>query len=42
MNTVSDQFKASWRHAGTVCPPVRRVYKILVPPASLAAYNAYK
>ncbi|KJA16179.1 hypothetical protein HYPSUDRAFT_47605 [Hypholoma sublateritium FD-334 SS-4] len=39
---VSDQFKASWRHAGTVCPPVRRVYKILVPPASLAAYNAYK
>ncbi|KAF9479970.1 ADP-ribosylation, partial [Pholiota conissans] len=40
--SVSDQFKASWRHVGTVCPPVRRVYKILVPPASLAAYNAYK
>ncbi|KDR68592.1 hypothetical protein GALMADRAFT_146244 [Galerina marginata CBS 339.88] len=40
--SVSDQFKASWRHVGTVCPPVRRVYKILAPPASLASYNAYR
>uniref|UniRef100_A0A8H7XXW0 PARP catalytic domain-containing protein n=1 Tax=Psilocybe cubensis TaxID=181762 RepID=A0A8H7XXW0_PSICU len=40
--SVADQFKASWRHVGTVCPPVRRVYKILAPPASLAAYNTYR
>ncbi|KAF8972248.1 hypothetical protein BDZ97DRAFT_1901353 [Flammula alnicola] len=39
---VVDQFKASWRHVGTVCPPVKRVYKIQAPPASLAAYNTYK
>ncbi|KAF8183436.1 hypothetical protein BJ912DRAFT_1023226 [Pholiota molesta] len=37
-----DQFKASWRHVGTVCPPVRRVYKIQIPAVSLAAYNTYK
>ncbi|KAF8805478.1 ADP-ribosylation, partial [Phlegmacium glaucopus] len=35
-------FKASWRHAGTTCPPVRRVYKIVVPKASLAGYDAYR
>ncbi|KAF9556030.1 ADP-ribosylation [Agrocybe pediades] len=40
--SVADQFKTSWRHVGTICPPVRRVYKILVPPASLSAYNAYR
>ncbi|TFK36685.1 hypothetical protein BDQ12DRAFT_754834 [Crucibulum laeve] len=40
--SVADQFKASWRHVGTVCPPVRRVYKIMAPQASLASYNAYK
>ncbi|KAF8910517.1 hypothetical protein CPB84DRAFT_1812677 [Gymnopilus junonius] len=39
--SVADQFKASWRH-GSTCPPVRRVYKILIPPAMLDAYNAYK
>ncbi|KAF8805453.1 ADP-ribosylation, partial [Phlegmacium glaucopus] len=39
--SVAEQFKASWRHAGTTCPPVRRVYKIVVPKASLA-YDAYK
>ncbi|PPQ78504.1 hypothetical protein CVT26_005143 [Gymnopilus dilepis] len=39
--SVADQFKASWRH-GSACPPVRRVYKILVPPALLSAYNSYK
>ncbi|PPQ92599.1 hypothetical protein CVT25_007291 [Psilocybe cyanescens] len=40
--SVADQFKASWRHVGTVSPPVRRVYKILAPPTSLASYNAYR
>ncbi|KAJ3561712.1 hypothetical protein NP233_g10027 [Leucocoprinus birnbaumii] len=39
--SVSDQFKASWRHS-TQCPPVRRVYKICSPASSLAAYNTYK
>ncbi|KIK57329.1 hypothetical protein GYMLUDRAFT_263100 [Collybiopsis luxurians FD-317 M1] len=40
--SVSDQFKASWRHPGTKCPPVKRVYKIVSTQASLAAFNAYK
>ncbi|KAF8808619.1 ADP-ribosylation [Phlegmacium glaucopus] len=40
--SVAEQFKASWRHAGTTCPPVRRVYKIVVPEASLAGYDAYR
>ncbi|KAJ8516790.1 hypothetical protein ONZ45_g5937 [Pleurotus djamor] len=40
--SVADQFKASWRHAGTSCPPVRHVYKILSPQASLANYDAYR
>lgn len=40
--SVADQFKASWRHSGTTCPPVRRIYKILAPQASLANYNTYK
>ncbi|KAF5390904.1 hypothetical protein D9757_004029 [Collybiopsis confluens] len=39
---VSEQFKASWRHVGTKCPTVKRIYKIVSPQASLAAYNAYK
>ncbi|KAF8896052.1 hypothetical protein BD779DRAFT_1667918 [Infundibulicybe gibba] len=39
---VAEQFKASWRHSGTTCPPVRRVYKILAPQASLANYNTYR
>ncbi|KAL1675888.1 hypothetical protein EV122DRAFT_217581 [Schizophyllum commune] len=39
--SVADQFKQSWRHAKP-CPPVRRVYKILAPHASLGSYNAYK
>lgn len=39
---VTDQFKASWRHIGTVCPPVRRIYKIVTPKGQLASYNAYK
>ncbi|KAE9399605.1 ADP-ribosylation [Gymnopus androsaceus JB14] len=38
---VSDQFKASWRHPGQ-CPSVKRVYKIVSPQTSLAAYNTYK
>ncbi|KAF9463918.1 hypothetical protein BDZ94DRAFT_1217414 [Collybia nuda] len=40
--SVADQFKASWRHTGTTCPPVRRVYKIQARQASLASYNAYR
>ncbi|KAJ7111951.1 hypothetical protein C8R44DRAFT_882981 [Mycena epipterygia] len=40
--SVSDQFKASWRHTGKVCPPVKRVYKIVAPQASLANYKAYQ
>ncbi|KAJ3807507.1 hypothetical protein F5876DRAFT_79635 [Lentinula aff. lateritia] len=39
---VSDQFKASWRHVGAKCPPVKRIYKIVSPQSSLASYNAYK
>jgi hypothetical protein len=39
--TVSDQFKASWRHS-TTPPPVRRVYKIVSTKANLASYEAYK
>jgi len=40
--SVADQFKVSWRHSGKVCPPVRRVYKILAPQTSLHGYNAYR
>lgn len=40
--SVADQFKTSWRHLGKTCPPVRRVYKILAPQASLSSYNAYR
>ncbi|KAJ7592669.1 hypothetical protein C8J56DRAFT_1127072 [Mycena floridula] len=40
--SVADQFKASWRHSGSTCPPVRRIYKVLATPASLSAYNAYR
>ncbi|KAJ7081840.1 hypothetical protein B0H15DRAFT_952856 [Mycena belliarum] len=40
--SVADQFKASWRHSGTICPPVRRVYKIVAPQASMASYKAYQ
>jgi len=39
--SVADQFKSSWRHAST-CPPVKGVYKIVAPQASLASYNAYR
>jgi len=38
---VAHQFKVSWRHAATV-PHVRRVYKIVSSPSSLAKYNAYR
>ncbi|KAJ7888787.1 hypothetical protein B0H13DRAFT_2252732, partial [Mycena leptocephala] len=40
--SVTDQFKASWRHTGKVCPPVRRVYKIVSTQAALAGYKAYQ
>ncbi|KAF6755456.1 hypothetical protein DFP72DRAFT_811701 [Ephemerocybe angulata] len=40
--SVGDQFKASWRHAGSTCPAVRRVYKIIMPPGKLASYEAYR
>ncbi|KAJ7679199.1 hypothetical protein DFH06DRAFT_1465374 [Mycena polygramma] len=40
--SVSEQFKASWRHTGKPCPPVRRVYKVVAPHATLASYNAYQ
>ncbi|KAF8808435.1 ADP-ribosylation [Phlegmacium glaucopus] len=39
---VAKMFKASWKHPGTTCPPVRRVYKIVLPKTSLAAYDAYR
>lgn len=39
---VADQFKASWRHVGSTCPTVRRIYKIMMPPGKLASYEAYK
>jgi hypothetical protein len=39
---VADQFKASWRHAGKVCPPVKAVYKIIGSQSSLAKYDAYR
>ncbi|KAJ3720500.1 hypothetical protein FB446DRAFT_323999 [Lentinula raphanica] len=39
---VAEQFKSSWRHVGTKCPTVKRVYKIVSTQSSLAAYNAYK
>ncbi|KAJ6561844.1 hypothetical protein B0H19DRAFT_1209997 [Mycena capillaripes] len=40
--SVADQFKASWRHTGKICPPVRRVYKIVATQAALASYKAYQ
>lgn len=40
--SVGDQFKASWRHVGSTCPTVRRVYKIIMPPGKLASYEAYR
>jgi len=40
--SVAEQFKASWRHVGSTCPPVRRVYKIVVPEASSAGYDTYR
>ncbi|KIJ66837.1 hypothetical protein HYDPIDRAFT_166294 [Hydnomerulius pinastri MD-312] len=39
--SVSDQFKASWRHQ-TSCPTVRRVYKVMGHPSSIAKYEAYR
>ncbi|KIM80422.1 hypothetical protein PILCRDRAFT_73161 [Piloderma croceum F 1598] len=40
--SVADQFRASWRHAGKVCPPVKAVYKIIGSQSSLAKYDAYR
>jgi len=40
--SVEDQFIASWRHAGKVCPPVKAVYKIIGSQSSLAKYDAYR
>ncbi|KAJ7614082.1 hypothetical protein FB45DRAFT_981735 [Roridomyces roridus] len=40
--SVEDQFKASWRHTGKPCPPVKRVYKIMATAASLTTYKAYQ
>uniref|UniRef100_A0A0W0F9V8 PARP catalytic domain-containing protein n=1 Tax=Moniliophthora roreri TaxID=221103 RepID=A0A0W0F9V8_MONRR len=40
--SVADQFKASWRHPGTTCPQVKRVYKVILTPASSQAYENYK
>lgn len=40
--SVAEQFKSSWRHYGSACPPVRRIYKIISPPTSLVNYNAYR
>ncbi|KAG8213142.1 ADP-ribosylation [Butyriboletus roseoflavus] len=39
--SVADQFKASWRHQ-TPCPTVRRVYKVIGHPTSIAKYEAYR
>ncbi|KAF9223627.1 ADP-ribosylation [Gyrodon lividus] len=39
--SVVDQFKASWRHQ-TPCPAVRRVYKVIGHPSSIAKYEAYR
>ncbi|KAG2036256.1 ADP-ribosylation [Suillus americanus] len=39
--SVADQFKTSWRHQ-TPCPTVRRVHKVIVSPASIAKYDAYR
>ncbi|KAG1821990.1 uncharacterized protein BJ212DRAFT_1445366 [Suillus subaureus] len=39
--SVADQFKTSWRHQ-TACPTVRRVHKVIVSPASIAKYEAYR
>ncbi|KAK7006223.1 PARP catalytic domain-containing protein [Favolaschia claudopus] len=40
--SVADQFKASWRHTGKSCPPVRRIYKIVATQTTLASYKAYQ
>ena len=42
VSLVAEQFKASWRHAGSTCPSVRRVYKIVMQPGKVAAYEAYR
>ncbi|KAL4066852.1 ADP-ribosylation [Scleroderma citrinum] len=39
--SVADQFKASWRHQ-TACPTVRRIYKVIGHPSSIAKYEAYR
>ncbi|KAH7913780.1 ADP-ribosylation [Hygrophoropsis aurantiaca] len=39
--SVADQFKSSWRHQ-TACPTVRRVYKVVGLPSSVAKYEAYR
>ncbi|KAH7884349.1 ADP-ribosylation [Phlebopus sp. FC_14] len=39
--SVADQFKVSWRHQ-TPCPTVRRVYKVIGHPSSIAKYDAYR
>ncbi|KAH6913474.1 hypothetical protein BKA70DRAFT_1262986 [Coprinopsis sp. MPI-PUGE-AT-0042] len=40
--SVAEQFKVSWRHTGTTCPTVRRVYKIVITPAASASYDSYR
>lgn len=39
--SVTDQFKASWRHQ-TACPTVRRIYKVIGHPSSIARYETYR
>ncbi|KAI0925690.1 hypothetical protein AcV5_008361 [Taiwanofungus camphoratus] len=39
---VATQFKTSWRHAGSRCPAVRHIYKIVGHQVSLDKYEAYK
>ncbi|KAF8330511.1 hypothetical protein F5887DRAFT_80065 [Amanita rubescens] len=40
--SVSDQFKSSWRHSSKSCPPVKHMYKIINSQETLIAYNTYR
>ncbi|CAK5269539.1 unnamed protein product [Mycena citricolor] len=40
--SVADQFKTSWRHSNKHVPPVKRIYKVVAPHSSMAAYKAYQ
>ncbi|KDQ52774.1 hypothetical protein JAAARDRAFT_40054 [Jaapia argillacea MUCL 33604] len=40
--SVADQFKTSWRHTGTTCPAVKKVYKIVSDPANFTKYTTYR